>query len=359
MPLQALRAAARAALAIVDAGGDPAAERAKCAAQWTVRGMLEAYRLSPEFARCTPQVQKATAARFATHVLPRIGNERLTDVDVPTVRRLIRAIASDTRLNSRNRRLGGPGAARKTARLLSATLSWAVGEGQLERNPLRGALRLEGDGVRETVITDPRDYVALFEAMDRMVAAGKLRPAVRAFFAVASLTGMRRGELQSLRWSQVELAERRITLTHSKGAKLARRGVKQETISLPPIAAAALAEILPPESMGDDRVFLPKSGDRVYVNSDWQKVRAAADLPTALTLHGLRHSLGTAAVLSGLSGFEVQQLLRHRSTAITGRYIHLAEAITSRLQDRATAHLTADIAAPLSAEIHLLPRRRA
>jgi integrase len=362
MSLPALRTAARAALAIVDAGGDPAAARAKASAEWTVKDLWAAYQVSPEFARCTPEVRLAIAGWFTHHILPRVGNERLTSIDVPMVRRLIRAVVTDTRTSSRGRRLGGPSAARKVGRLFSAVLSWAVGEGRLDRNPLTGALRLDGDRVRETVITDPQDYVALFGAMDRMVAEGSLRPVVRAFFIVAALTGMRRGELQSLTWRQVNLGDRRITLTDTKGGKLSKRGVKQETISIPPLAAAALAGIMPVEAMDDDRVFLPRSGRVLHVNIDWLRVRAAAGLPADLTLHGLRHSLGTAAVLGGLSGPEVQHLLRHRSPAITARYIHLAEAITQRLADRATAHLTAGLGdAPPSAEVHHLPtsRRRA
>jgi integrase len=358
MPLPALRAAARAALAIVDGGGDPASDRARAAAIWTVRQMWEAYRGSPELARCAPEVRRALARRFEVHILPRLGNERLSAIDVPMARRLLRAITADNRTNASKRRLGGPGAARKTVRLLSAALTWAVVEGQLERNPLRGALRLDGDGVRETVITQPADYVALFAAMDAMVAAGTLRAAVRAFFVVAALTGMRRGELQALTWPQVNLTERRITLATSKGAKLARRGVKQESVSLPPLAAAVLAGIQPTEATGADRVFPPRTGHRVYVNADWHRVRTAAGLPADLTLHGLRHSLGTSAVLAGLTGPEAQQLLRHRSAAVTNRYLHLAELATQRLADRATAHLTADIAPPPSAEILPLPRRR-
>jgi integrase len=195
--------------------------------------------------------------------------------------------------------------------------------------------------------------------LDSMVAAGKLRPAVRTFLIVAALTGMRRGELQTLTWDQVDLAQRRITLTDTKGAKLARRGLKRETISIPPLAAAALAEILPSELADTDLVFLPRRGHRLHVHNDWVRVRIAAGLPPDLTLHGLRHSLGTSSVLAGLSGPEVQHLLRHRSAAVSARYIHLAEAITSRLQGRATAHLTEGIVTPPSATIHPLPRRRA
>jgi site-specific recombinase XerD len=71
-------------------------------------------------------------------------------------------------------------------------------------------------------------------------------------------------------------------------------------------------------------------------------VRDAAGLPPDLTLHGLRHSIGTVSVIAGLSAPEVQKLLRHRNISTTARYVHLAEAVESRLQDRATAHLLPD-----------------
>jgi integrase len=234
-----------------------------------------------------------------------------------------------------------------------------VAEGRLERNPLRGALRLDGDASREAVITEPEEYSRLFSTMDAMVAAGALRPAVRAFLVVAALTGARRGELQALTWSQIDLAGRRITLTGTKGAKLVKRGVKQETISVPPLAAAALAEILPTELAGADLVFPPRRGHRLHVHNAWVRVRTAAGLPAGLVLHSLRHSIGTVAVLAGMSGPETQAMLRHRSAATTGRYLHLAELATARWQDKATQHLTAGIAVSPVAEILPLPRKRA
>ena len=127
--------------------------------------------------------------------------------------------------------------------MLSAMLTWAVGEGRLARNPIIGNLRLAGDGVRETVLTEPGQYAALLQTMDELVAAGKLRSQSRAFLVVAAFTGMRRNELRTMRWGQVDLSERRINLTATKGGKLARTGLKTEMVSLPPIAAAALARI--------------------------------------------------------------------------------------------------------------------
>jgi integrase len=359
MTLSALREAARAALAIADAGDDPAAARAAKRAAWTVRTLWAAYSVSPDFTRCTPEVRRNVTSKFERHILPRLGHQPIASIDVPMIRRFLRAVATDTRVNSRGRRLGGPGSARKTVHLLNAALTWAICEGELSVNQLRGALRLDGDGTRETVITEAGQYTALFAAMDRLVEAGRLRPAVRAFIVCAALTGMRRGEIQSLIWGQVNFAARRITLTDSKGAKLTRRGGRNETVSLPPLAAAALADIAPAEPLPDRLVFLPSHGRAISVNRDWAAIRKAAGLPAGLTLHSLRHSLGTAAVLAGLSAPEVQQLLRHRTLSTTARYIHLAEAATLRLQDRVAARLTEGIADNPQATVHPLPRKRA
>ena len=74
---------------------------------------------------------------------------------------------------------------------------------------------------------------------------GRLRADVRALVTLIAATGMRRNEARTLRWGDIDLGQRRITLRNPKGAKLARKGAATETESLPPIAAAALAAIVP------------------------------------------------------------------------------------------------------------------
>jgi integrase len=332
-----IRKRAKALLAIVDAGGDPVRDRRQSRAAWTVAQAADAYRASAEFAKKTPKVRSCDAATITNHILHHLGREQLGTVDVPMVRRLLRAVESDTRVNARKRKLGGPGAARKVARILSSLLTWAVGEGRLPRNPIIGNLRLNGDGSRDTVLDRAEQYAALFAAMAALVASGELRLQSQVFITVKACTGMRRGELQHLRWGQVDLAERRITLSLTKAARLAHTGPKVETISLPPLAVAALSAVRPNKPGSNEQVFVPLQGDVIEINRDWLKVRAKAGLPEGLTLHGLRHSAGTVAILAGLSTAEVQKLLRHRNISTTAKYIHLAEASRSRLQDRAMA----------------------
>jgi integrase len=338
MELDEARAAARKALGRVDNGGDPAADRTLLHQAWTVAEAVAAYRTRDEFKRKSARSQHTASSVLAKHIVHRLGGEKLAAIDVPAVRRLQRSIESDKRINSRKRKMGGPGAAKKAVRVLSSLLTWAVGEGRLERNPIIGNLRLSGDNQRETVIGSKEEYARLYAAMDDLVATGEppLRPMVRAFVIVAALTGARRGELQSLRWGDIDLTEGRIVLRGTKGSKLAKKGAKLEHISLPWRATDALIEIEPEDGSPNDLVFVPIRGERMSVNRDWNRIRDAAKLPADLTLHGLRHSVGTAAVTAGLSLPEVQRLLRHRNVSVTSRYIHLAER-QARLQDRATA----------------------
>jgi integrase len=356
MSLDEARAAARRMLARVDQGGDPAAEADVERAAWTLRQAWEAYANSAEAARKTPKTRTEDSRVAANHVLPRLGAVKLHDLDVPAVKRFHRAVESDTRTNTRKRRLGGPGAARKAVRLLSAVLSWAVGEGHLSRNPIIGQLRLSGDNHRTTILDQPEQYRRLFGTMDAMVADGRLRPSIRALVTLIAATGMRRNEARTLRWRDVDLTARRIALHGTKGAKLARGGPTTETVSVPPIAVAALAAIRPDDAADADMVFPPSFGALISCDRDFRAICQEADLPSGLVLHSLRHSIGTAGIVAGLSTAEVGKMLRHRNIAITARYIHLAESSQSRLQDRATAHLMPNDDAAADA---VIPGRRA
>ena len=346
MALDEARTAAKRMLAKVDGGGDPAADKAALRADWAIREAWTAYGASPEFAKHAERGQAEDKACATNHILHHIGTTKLSAIDAPLVRRLHRLVEADQRTNKRKRRLGGPGAARRAVRVLSSMLSWAVNEGQLDRNPIIGTIRLDGTGERTTILDQPEQYTRLFSTMDNMVAEGRLRPHVRAFVVLLSATGLRRTEARTLRWGDLDLGARRITLRNPKGVKLARQGPATETVSLPPIAAAALAAIRPEDAHTDEQVFVPARGQMIAVNHDWRRIRAEAKLPPDLVLHSLRHSIGTAGIVAGMSTAEVGKMLRHRNLSVTQRYVHLAEASRSRLQDRAIESLIPTTEAP-------------
>jgi integrase len=334
-PLDQAQDAARRLLARADLGGDPARERKAGRAAWTVREAFVVYFDSADFARKADRTRAVNRSYVNNHVLYRIGGLKLAAIDAPAVRRLVRAVETDTRIGVRKRRLGGAGAARQVAKLISVILNFAVSEGQLPRNPLIGSgLRLTGDGVREAVISSPEEYQRLFATLNRLAAEGRLRPAVRVFFIVAAATGCRKGELQRLQWRDVDLAAGRLVLNHTKGARLARGGTRTEAVGLPPVAAEALAPIRPGDADPAALVF-PARGQAISVDNEWRLVRREAGLPPDLVLHSLRHSVGSVAAASGMSAFEVQKLLRHRNVSTTQRYVHWAERHQLQLLERA------------------------
>ena len=233
-------------------------------------------------------------------------------------------------------------------------MTWCVGEGRLERNPIIGNLRLDGDSGRETVIRTPAEYAALFQAMDDLVANGDppLRPMARAFITVAAWTGMRRSELQRLHW-RADRSRRAPDQAHDEQGREAREErTEDEMISLPEPAAEALRAIRFEDALPNDLVFIPYRGEKLSIHRDWIRVPDHAGLPADLVLHGLRHSVGTAGATAGMSAPELQKLLRHRNITTVAKYIHMAE--TGRFQDRAMGHLLEKPAG----EIVTLPKRR-
>ena len=80
----------------------------------------------PSSPKKTLRSQLEDRATAKLHVLRHLGTSKITEIDVPSVRRLYRAVEGDARTNQRKRKLGGPGAARRAVRVLSALLTWSA-----------------------------------------------------------------------------------------------------------------------------------------------------------------------------------------------------------------------------------------
>jgi integrase len=169
----------------------------------------------------------------------------------------------------------------------------------------------------------------------------RLRPIV----SLAVATGMRRGELLALRWSDVDLDKTVLnverSLQESKSAGLVFKSPKtkhgRRTITLPQSAVAMLREHRKEQlelrlqlGMGkhgaDDLVFCNHDGSPIscsYLSKMW---RLATDrLPSfpKVSFHSLRHSHASALIAAGIDVVKVSRRLGHSSPVITLRvYAH-------------------------------------
>lgn len=131
------------------------------------------------------------------------------------------------------------------------------------------------------------------------------------------VTGLRRGELLKLEWRDIDFEKGFVHLRDPKGGKDAQVPLNEQ--------ARTILSDLPKKS-----VFVfpgPRGGKRVEVVRAARKICDAAGLPKDFRpFHGLRHAYASRLVSNGLPLIAVQALLTHKSSRMTERYAHLADA---------------------------------
>jgi integrase len=131
-------------------------------------------------------------------------------------------------------------------------------------------------------------------------------------------TGLRRGELLALKWTDVDVVGRRLAV---RGAA-AKSGITRH-IPLNDEALQLLREWQPCCS-SEVLVFPGPDGNRMTsLKTSWLKIIKAAKLED-FTFHDLRHTFASKLVMAGVDLNTVRELLGHANITMTLRYSHLA-----------------------------------
>lgn len=160
-----------------------------------------------------------------------------------------------------------------------------------------------------------------------------LLPHAPPMVVVALRTGMRLGELLALRWSDVSLERRQITVSRSvwweRGGKPHEAGTKSGKVRTVPLTndtADALGSIAANRLPGSTHVFTNPAGTQLSKGEcKWPLWRAqcAAGLRTT-GWHVLRHTFASHLVMHGVPLPSVQALMGHSTIHMTMRYAHVA-----------------------------------
>lgn len=131
-------------------------------------------------------------------------------------------------------------------------------------------------------------------------------------------TGLRRGELFGLSWSDVNLPGKLLTVTAGNAKSRKARHVPLN---------AEVADVLKrwkKQGDGAGLVFPGAGGGRLTnVNKSWDGLTTDAKL-TDFRFHDLRHDFASKLVMAGVDLNTVRELLGHADIAMTLRYSHLA-----------------------------------
>jgi integrase len=219
---------------------------------------------------------------------------------------------------------------------LRSVLSKAVKWGVLVANPLlrlrikavqpRTVVRFLGAdeerSLRKALVDRDAEAVAARDSANawRQVRKRALLPRISGTFSdhltpvvlLALNTGLRRGELLSLRWADINLDARMLTVRREQAKSGKQRHV--------PLNAEALAVLTAwrAHRASDGDVFAVAS-----VKSAWEGLLADAKLGN-FRFHDLRHHFASRLTMAGVDLNTVRELLGHADLAMTLRYAHLA-----------------------------------
>lgn len=323
-------------LGLVKTGHDPAADKIADRASMTVSELCDLY-LKEGCATKKPATLATDRGRILRHIKPLLGKKKAKDVTRADVERFLQDVASgktaaDEKTVKRGRAIveGGRGTATRTVGLLGGIFTFAVDRKICQANPVRGVKRFKDKKCNRYL--SPAEVERLGRGMAIMEEVGVLPPLMGAAIRLLALTGCRKGEVLSLKWSYVDAARGYLRLPDSKtGAKAV------------PLGAPAL-ELLQGLPRISEWVFPAATGKGFLVGLQhaWEGVRVWCDLED-VRLHDLRHSFASFGAMGGDSLLIIGTLLGHRDPKSTSRYAHVADDFLRGAADRVSSKVAAHL----------------
>jgi site-specific recombinase XerD len=191
--------------------------------------------------------------------------------------------------------------------LLSLIYTLALRNEKVISHPVRQVRQLRENNGRTRFLKEPEE-VALRDAIRKDC------PERLPELDLALNTGMRLGEQYGLTWPDVEIERRMLTLRKTKNGDA-------RYLPLNDMAVAALKDLQECSSaLGRKTVCLSRS-PRAWFNACIKGAKLED-----FHWHDLRHTFASRLVMAGVELRTIQELLGHKTIAMTVRYTHLSEA---------------------------------
>lgn len=355
------RAEAQRLLGNVVTGADPAAVKKAKRKAATVAELCDLYLADAEAGRLltrrkVPKKSSTLAidkGRIERHIKPLLGHTKVAAITREDIDGFMHDVAAGkTAGNAKTakkrglaRVRGGKGAASRVVGLLGGIFSYAVNHRMRPDNPVHGLTRF-ADGKRERRLTD-EEYAALGNALGKAETAN-IWPAAVAVVRFLALTGWRRSEALGLRWNEIDLDRRTVTLPDTKTGR-----------SLRPLSNTA-CDVFRNLTQSGELVFAATRGTGQMIGFPklWAKIRKLGGLPSDITAHTLRHSFASLAGDLGYSEPTIATLVGHKGRTMTSRYVHSADAVLLAAAD-AIANRTAELMGDARSAATVVNLRRA
>lgn len=200
---------------------------------------------------------------------------------------------------------------RETA-LISHMFTKAIEWGEAESNPWKGRKKLR----------EPSHRIRFLSLKELAVLKAKADAEMRQLITVATETGLRRGELFGLRWSEVDMENGIIHVLDTKSGK------PREVPITPGVKAVLKKRKRQNQKAEVGSVYIfcgPDGKPRVDLRKRFDKALQAAKIED-FRWHDMRHTFASHLVMSGADLMTVKELLGHADLKMTMKYAHLASS---------------------------------
>jgi len=267
-------------------------------ARWNAR-RLGLKKITPSTAETYERALAALLARHGSAQLSAITGDLIEDFYIERLRVVSGATLRNTHVT------------------LCALFASAVDAGLIAASPMARVETPEGRSGERNALEAHHIRALLAHAQDR--------PLLRLVVRLALATGMRRGELAALRWSDIDLAAGVIHVTRGlvrvgrSQKETQTKGGEGRAVSLP---ADLLAELRAIAGQADAHVLRTNRGDAptlAYLSEIVKDALRAIGLDKGFCLHSTRHAHATHLLAAHMPLKAVSQRLGHADVTVTMR----------------------------------------
>ena len=287
----------------------------------------------------TVRFYRSIAEQF---ILPSFGHLRLTDITVKHQQAFVEYLSTPgSRADRQNSEPLSAATVKRYSTVFASVMTEACKMGLIEENKIKCGSVEYPKAVKKPLQVYNRDEVRLFfEALDREP------PKIKLMLLCALLLGLRRSEIVALKWSDIDLHGRSLSVTKSaykaKGENQQLKPPKSQTsirtVYFPDVFVRVLEEWRTAQAeerahaggrwVDQGFIFTNEVGDMISIYTPTQICSHFEERNGLhhLKFHGLRHTCGSLMASHGVDAEIVKTVLGHDSIETTNLYIHPYEA---------------------------------
>lgn len=145
-------------------------------------------------------------------------------------------------------------------------------------------------------------------------------PELKAIITLALNTGMRRGEIENLKWQDIDFEKGVICILEQKNGDKSYIPFNEPSMRV----LMAIRQIV-----DSPYVFCKNNGQPYNFRKSFETALKKSGI-LDVSFHTLRHSFASHLAMSGVDLNTIRELMRHKSLAMTQRYAHLSKDHKSR-----------------------------